>query len=114
MTALSNRPDRGVPPQPIAEDRFQEIARLQNRLDEAEAEMAALAALARKRGFDFLRLEGRPLLDEMTLLVTRLRRLILEEVPDNRPRRAAGTALTSRAATAVYAERLAAPRLLHN
>ncbi len=114
MTALSNRQDRVVQLQPIAEDRFQEIARLQNRLDEAEAEMAALTALARKRGFDFLRLEGRPLLDEMALLVTRLRSLILEDVPDNRPRRVAATALPGRAATAVYADRPTAPRLLHN
>jgi hypothetical protein len=114
MTALNNRQDRLVPLQPIAEDRFREIARLQNRLDEAEAEMAALTALARKRGFDFLRLEGRPLLDEMNLLVLRLRELILDDAAETRPRRGAGTTLPGRAATAVYAERVATPRLLHN
>ncbi len=114
MSALNTGWDRAVQPQPIIEDRFQEISRLQNRLDEAEAEMAALAALARKRGFDFLRMEGRSLLDEMGSLVTQLRHLILEDAPDNRPRRPTPPALPSRAATAVYTERLAAPRLLHN
>ena len=114
MSALNTGWDRAVQPQPIIEDRFQEIARLQNRLDEAEAEMAALAALARKRGFDFLRMEGRSLLDEMGSLVTQLRHLILEDAPDTRPRRPTAPALPSRAATAVYTERLAAPLLLHN
>jgi hypothetical protein len=114
MTALSNRQDRSVTPQPIIEDRFQEIARLQNRLDEAEAEMAALTALAHKRGFGFLRSEGRPLLEEMDLLVRRLRQIILEEGADSPPLRTSAVARPVRGGGGVYAERLATPRLLHN
>lgn len=58
--------------------RFKEITHLQNRLDEAEAELAAIVAIGKKRGLDFVRSHGLHLLDEIDSLSARLRRLILE------------------------------------
>ena len=63
------------------EDKLQEITGVQNRLDEAEAELAALSVMARNQGLGFLRSRSRPLLDEMDTLVSRLRHLILDEGP---------------------------------
>ena len=66
---------------PDQDERLREIAGLQDRLDVAEAELAALSAMARKRGLAYLRQEGGPLLDEMAILMTRLRGLILDDQP---------------------------------
>lgn len=61
--------------------RLREIESVQDRLDVAEAELAAVSALARKRGLAYLREEGEPLLEEMAILMARLRSLILDDHP---------------------------------
>jgi hypothetical protein len=79
VTTKSSSRDRTV--EAVTETRLKELTGLQNRLDEAEAELAALSVMARKRGLDFLKGEARPLLDELGELVTRIRDLILDDAP---------------------------------
>jgi len=59
--------------------RLQEIGRLQDRLDQREAELAAFTAMARLRSADYLREQARPLLREMADIISELERLILDE-----------------------------------
>jgi len=70
--------------------RLQEIGRLQDRLDQREAELAAFTAMARLRNPEGLREQARPLLREMSDIIGELERLILDEVvPVNHRRDAA-------------------------
>ena len=66
---------------PTAADkaRLQEIGRLQDRLDQREAELAAFTAMARLRHAGELREQARPLLREMAEIIGELERLILED-----------------------------------
>ncbi|MBI1209137.1 MAG: hypothetical protein GC191_17835 [Azospirillum sp.] len=60
-------------------EKIGEITCLQERLDQAEAELAALTEMARMRGCEPWREQSRPLLKEMAKIVSRLNLLILGE-----------------------------------
>ena len=64
---------------PLPEAQFRAIQSVQNRLDEAEAELAAVVSMAQRRGAAFLHEMAEPLLDELDHLVVQLRHLMLED-----------------------------------
>jgi len=81
MTTQADGRSRSGSLAPLPEAQIRTILSVQNRLDEAEAELAAVVTMAQRRGIKYLHEMGEPLLDELDDLVTRLRRLILETGP---------------------------------